>query len=220
MYDIDTDPPNYSSFYNITPYDKSPATPLYYAALCGFCDLVEHLITKHPQDMNADGGYYVRPILAALAGHHFQTASLLRRNGSDLDVRGQDGTNPLHAAAYSGDFEVVRILIEYDPADINARDGLGSTPLHWASRGHNSKDGSILRLLLEHGADINGQDRSGWTPLHWVSIKGALEVVVRLLLKHGAGVEVTDNNGRTALEFAATRGYDEIVKLLREHGAT
>jgi ankyrin repeat protein len=98
-------------------------------------------------------------------------------------------------------------------------DGLGSTPLHWASRGHDSKDGFILRLLLEHGADINGQDRSGWTTLHWVSIKGALEVVVRLLLEHGAGVEVKDNSGRTALEFAATRGHDKIVKLLQEHGA-
>jgi ankyrin repeat protein len=121
MYDIDTAPPNYSTFYNITPYRKSPATPLYYAALCGFHDLVEHLTTKHPQDVNADGGYYVRPLLAALAGHHFQTADLLRHNGSDLDVRGQDGTNPLHAAAFSGNFEVARILIEYDPADIDAR---------------------------------------------------------------------------------------------------
>ena len=39
-----------------------------YAALCGFHDLVDYLITKHPQDVNADGGYYVRPLVAALAG--------------------------------------------------------------------------------------------------------------------------------------------------------
>jgi ankyrin repeat protein len=79
----------------------------------------------------------------------------------------------LHAAAFSGNFEVVRILIEYDPGDINARDG--STPLLLASGGHNFKDGSVLRLLLEHGADINVQNQIGLTPLHWASINGALE---------------------------------------------
>ena len=68
--------------------DKSPAVPLYYAALCGFHDLVEHLIAMHPQEVNADGGYYVRPLVAALAGEHFQTAELLRHNGADLHVWG------------------------------------------------------------------------------------------------------------------------------------
>ena len=35
---------------------KFSATPLYYAALCGFKDLVEHLIVKYPQDVNTRGG--------------------------------------------------------------------------------------------------------------------------------------------------------------------
>jgi hypothetical protein len=216
--DIDTRPNNDATFYVFAPERKSPAAPLYYAALCGFHDLVEHLITKHPQDVNADGGYYVRPLVAALAGEHFQTADLLRHNGADLDVRGWGGRNPLHAAAYSGNLEVVRILIECDPAYINARDEDGQTPLDWASTGHNFKDGSVLRLLLEHGAVINVQDRDGWTPLHTASSYGALEDV-RLLLELGADVEAKKNDGKTALQVAAEYGHDEVVKLLREHGA-
>jgi ankyrin repeat protein len=148
LYDID-DPNGDATFYEFAPSIKSPTAPLYYAALCRFHDLVEHLITKHPQDVNADGGYYVRSLVAALEGEHFQTADLLRHNGADLDVRGLEGRNPLHGAAYSGNFEVVRILIEYDPAYINARDEKWETPLDWASRGHNFKDGSVLRLLLD-----------------------------------------------------------------------
>jgi ankyrin repeat protein len=216
--DIDTKPNYGATFYHFAQFDKSPAAPLYYAALCGFQDLVEHLITKHLQDVNADGGYYVRPLVAALAGEHFQTADLLRHNGADLDVRGSYGRNPLHGAAYSGNLEVVRILIEYDPAYINARDEYGETPSFWASRGHNFKDGSVVRLLLEHGADINAQDQSGRTLLHVASYGGALEVM-RLLLEHGADVEVKGNDGMTALQEAADGGYDEVVKLLREHGA-
>jgi hypothetical protein len=225
LYDIDTYPKDNAApfhvFFSSSASDRSlvaPLTPLYYAALCGFHDLVEHLIIRHPQDVNADGGYYVRPLVAALAGEHFQTADLLRHNGADLDVRGRSGRSPLHAAAFSGNFEVVRKLIEYDPADINARDEYGWTPLLSASGGHHFKDASVLRLLLEHGADINVQGQLGQTPLYWASYNGALEVV-RLLLEHGAGVEAKDIFGQTALQYAADRGHDEIVKLLREHGA-
>jgi len=197
---------------------RSPATPLYYAALCGFHDLVGLLITKNPQHVNTNGGHYMRPLVAALAGEHFQTADLLRDNGADLHVRSHFGTNPLHAAAYSENFEVVRKLIEYCPADINARDERGSMPLHWASSVPPLKDGSVLRLLLEHGADINVQDPDGRTPLHWASRNVGLEAV-RLLLEHGANVEVKSKYGKTALEDAAEEGLDEVVKLLREHGA-
>ena len=219
LYDIDTYPNDDATFSLFTSYyGKSFAAPLYYAALCGFHNLVKHLITKHPEDVNADGGYYVRPLVAALAGEHFQTADLLRHNGADPDVRGVDGRNPLHAAAYSGNLEVVRTIIEYEPTDINARDGTGWTPLFWASPGHTFKDGSVLRFLLEHGADINAQSQSGRTPLHRASMNGALEVV-HLLLENGADVEAKDNVGETALQFAADRGHDEVVELLRGHEA-
>jgi Ankyrin repeats (3 copies) len=214
--DIDTMPKYDATFYEFVPYGKSPAAPLYYAALCGFHHLVEHLITKRPQDANTDGGYYMRPLVAALAGEHFQTADLLRHNGANPDIRGKDGINPLHAAAFSGNFEVVRILIGYDPAGINARDWFGSTPLLWASEGRYFDDDSVLRLLLEHGADIDAQDEDGWTPLYSASVRGAVEVV-RLLLEHGADVEVKDNAGKTALQEAAEEGEDEVVELLRIH---
>jgi Ankyrin repeats (3 copies)/Ankyrin repeats (many copies) len=219
LYDIDTEPNGDATPYLLAPSSKSPAAPLYYAAHCGFHDLVEHLIKKYPQDVNADGGYYVRPLVAALAGEHFETADLLRDNGADLDARGQIRTNPLHAAAHYGNLEVARVLIEYDPAAIHARDSDKSTPLHWASIGLNVKGGPVVRLLLEHGADINAQTNIGRTPLHWASKWGVLEVV-RLLLEHGADVEVKNNNGETALQEleAVGRVHDEVVKLLREHG--
>jgi hypothetical protein len=216
--DVDTHPNGDATFYWFVLDDKSPATPLYYAALCGFHDLVEHLLTKLPQDVNADGGYYLRPLVAALAGEHFQTADLLRQYGADPNVRDQCGRNPLHAAAFSGNFEVVRILIGYDSVDINTRDVYGSTPLHWALGGHNVKDGSVLRLMLEHGAGINLKNQIGRTPLHYASVDGVLEFV-RLLLKHGADVEAKDNAGKTAWQEAADRGHDEVVELLLEYGA-
>jgi hypothetical protein len=221
--DIDTMPSEDATLSTFASYPDSPAAPLYYAALCGFHDLVEHLITKHPQDVNANGGFYKRPLVAALAGEHFQTADLLYHNGANLHVQGRWKNTPLHAAAYSMNFQVVRILIEYDPAYINARDIFDYTPLLCASGGLYFKDSSIFRLLQEHGADINVQEEDGWTPLHVASRVGALEVM-RLLLEHGVDVEAKDKKGRTALQLAATGDVgvdrlDEVEKLLREHGA-
>jgi hypothetical protein len=218
LYDIDTYPNEDATFHLFVSYKRTPVAPLYYAALCGFHDLVEHLITKHPQDVNANGGHYVRPLVAALAGEHFQTADLLRHNGADLNVRGHLWRNPLHTAAVSGNFEVVRKLIEYDPACIEARDEYGQTPLLLVSYGRNSKDDSVFRILLEHGADINAKRQDGQTPLHEASHNGALEVV-RLLLEHGADVEAKGYDCKTALQFAAEKGHDKVVEFLREHGA-
>jgi ankyrin repeat protein len=229
LYDIDTKPlPGTTSLSWLPTFNKSPAAPLYYAALCGFHDLVEHLISKYAQDVNADGGYYMRPILAALGGEHFKTADLLRHNGADPHVRGL-GNTPLHSAVncvYNfGYIETVQKLIEYD-ADINAENMHGSTPLHWASRGQRFKDGSILRLLLKHGGDVNARDQKGLTSLHEASENGALEVV-RLLLEHGADVEAISVDGGTALQVVGRSAYrdvdqgrlDEITRLLVERGA-
>ena len=213
LYDIDTRPSRDTAFGIFTSF---PAAPLYYAALYGFHDLVEHLITKNPQDMDANGGYYMRPLVAALAGKHFQTADLLCHNGADLHVRGDDGTNLFHVAAYFGMFKVIRILIEYDPAHIHGSDN-GSTLLHWASISHHSEGVSVLRLLLEHGADINVRNHRGRTPLYLASSSG-MQDVVRLLLEQGADVDAKSNDGITPVQEAAKRGHTEVVKLLREYG--
>ncbi|KAF8497781.1 hypothetical protein F5888DRAFT_1803244 [Russula emetica] len=217
LWDIDTRPNGYATFYYIVPDDKSPAAPLYYAALCGFHDLVEDLITKYPHDVNAHGGHYVSPLVAALAGEHFQTADLLRRNGADPNVRGYWKITPLHSAAMFDIPEVIRKLIEYG-ADINAENEGGYTPLHCASEVRHSKDSSVVQFLLEHGAGVNVRAENGSTPLYMASYYGELESV-RLLLEHGADVEAKNIDGKTALQVAADGGHDEVVKLLREHGA-
>ena len=218
LWDIDIRPTGDATFSLFAPYGKSPAAPLYYAALCGFYNLVKHLVAEYPQDVNANGGYYVRPLVAALAGGHFQTADLLRLNGADPHGRGLFGNTPLHCAVNRGNFEVVQKLLEYD-ADTKTGNEAQATPLHWAPyHDHHFKDGSAYRLLLEHGADINARTESGHSPLHVASLNGALGVVC-LLLEHGADVEAKRDDGKTALQLAAENGKGNVVELLREHGA-
>ena len=116
---------------------------------------MERLIAKYPQHVNAIGGHYMTPAVAALAGRHFQLAQVLHRNGSSLDPRDIYQSTPLHSVACGEDLEMVQVLLACG-VDVNALDKFGCTPLAFALqvRG-NSNDPEVARLLLDHGADPN-----------------------------------------------------------------
>src|SRR6266478_1411350 len=52
LYNIDISPRTTSSYLFWLAIPSSNASPLYYAALCGFQNLVEHLVVKNPQHLN------------------------------------------------------------------------------------------------------------------------------------------------------------------------
>jgi ankyrin repeat protein len=191
--------------------------------MCGFQDLVEYLVVKYPQQVNTNGGCYVTPLVAALAGRHFQTAKLLHHSGAHMNVR-SNRFAPLISAAWYGDLEMVQVLLEYK-AEVNATIE-DWTVLHFALEGSRFSSGSfnsprlwpeVARLFLERGADVNARAIHGLTPLHEAAKGGT--VVIRVLLEHGANVGAEDDEGRTPLHIAADHGKVEIVRMLIEHGA-
>jgi ankyrin repeat protein len=222
LHDIDTRPFPKSAFhlFGYLARDWS-ATPLYYAALCGFHDLAQHLIVNHPQHVNAPGGYhYITPLVAALAGNYFQIAELLHHHRADVEVRGFAQWTPLSCASRTGNPEIVEWLLNHG-ADANARSEGSWTALHLAaSAGHPQ----VARILLEHKAEINSQSSQGRTPLHMASEWTHLDVA-ELLLGHGVDVNARDNAHLTPLHLASGKfgvlEYPslEVVCLLLEHGA-
>ena len=216
LYDIDT---HRVAFYQVW-YGSEPraSTPLYYAALCGFADLVKQLIIKNPQDVNAIGGFYWTPAVAALAGRHFELAEVLHRSGSSVKPRGRGDDTPLHCAALNGDLEMVQILLEYG-VDVDCQNMSGYTPLNSVALLGSPNAARVIRLLLQRGADPNTCTYDGSTPLHFASAFERIEIA-RVLIEHGVNVEAKNDSGMTPLDVA--RAYfarGEMMDLLLEASA-
>jgi hypothetical protein len=105
VHDIDARWPSFSP-----PLRESVGTPLYYAAICGFHDLAERLCMKHPEQVNARGGFNLFPLPAALYKRHFRVANLLCQRGAVMDVQGDYHYTPLHIASSQGQINIMRWL--------------------------------------------------------------------------------------------------------------
>ena len=197
-------------------------SPLYYASFCGFYDLAEHLITKHPEQVNASGGRNAAPLLAALYNRHFRVANLLREHGAIVDIRGDQGWNPLHLASAGGHTDLLRWLLDQG-ADINARTEFHFTPLHLAVGNMNLE---ATQMLLERNADPNVPNHRDGTPLYEVLFSSSKREVVAVdivqrLLDHGAdpNIRVSDDRQFSPLHLASKRGLLEAARLLLSYGA-
>ena len=209
LYDPDRHWGNHMS----TPHPTQPqASPLYYAALCGFRDVAEDLVDAHPQDLNSRSGTRGTPLHAALDGGHQSVAMLLMERGADTGCLDSQSRTPLHIAC-SECTGVVSVLIDRG-VDLNAGDDSRETPLHVASQWGR---GDITQLLLDHGAEADRLDDGGWTPLHVASHEGH-DKIVQLLFDHGADANRPDNGGWTPLHLASWEGHQHIVRLLFDHG--
>ncbi|KAI9432788.1 hypothetical protein H4582DRAFT_2102105 [Lactarius indigo] len=218
---FDIDKPYFRSWVRIHDVDKperswqdatlTSASPLYYAAFCGFHGLVKRLIDKHLQQLSALGGRCGTPLHATLFNGHFEVAQLLRERGADLNALNVKKVTPLHLVSQHGHLTAAKWLLDRG-ADVNFQDTYRQTPLYWAAACGNIE---VARILLEHNAEVNTRVVDGSTPLMAASLYGYTDVV-QYLLDHNADADIRDDEGNTALHFAAQFGQLEVCRTLLE----
>jgi ankyrin repeat protein len=100
-------------------------------------------------------------------------------------------------------------------ADVNAAQGDGTTPLHWAVY---KIDAELTRALLARGAKPNVINNYGSSPLA-EAVKVADARLVGMLLDAGSDANAPNQEGQTALMLAARSGSVDVAGLLVRHGA-
>lgn len=169
---------------------------------------------------------------------HKEMRNLLLKHGADLNIYYGPGKDTiLHRLANAPNYdpspqkywedycqksvELAERLID-SGADINVRDSLGRTPLHYAA---NSSNYPMIKMLTAKGADLSAADSEGRTPLvssiaigHWGSIKRELIAVGTLVaLERQTGLTPDWTNLRkTAMKAYEERNRTELVSMINQ----
>jgi len=197
-------------------------------------------------EIDAKDRNHQTPLLLAAWGGQAEMARLLLDRGADPALSDMIGWTGLHAAAFEGHLDCVRLLASPGLIELPSRNG--DRPLHWAiSRGHLE----VMRFLLEKGADSeatgarglkplplavelgqagiadflldSGKDPLGTDPvhgrtlLHRAVLRNKPDVAARLL-DTDIDPNAADGHGRTALDWAERLGYDEVERRLLAAG--
>ncbi|XP_040590957.1 E3 ubiquitin-protein ligase MIB2 isoform X5 [Mesocricetus auratus] len=153
-----------------------------------------------------------RLVVEAALGNVARALDLLRRHPEQVDTKNQ-GRTALQVAAYLGQVELVRLLLQAR-ASVDLLDDEGNTALHYAALGNQPE---ATRVLLSAGCGVDARNGTRSTALHVAVQRGFLEVV-KTLCERGCDVNLPDAHADTPLHSAisAGAGASSIVEVLTE----
>jgi len=200
---------------NIDLRNNNDQTALHKASQRGHLHIVRLLLDNNA-DPNLQDNYRSTPL--HLGAHHMspEAVQLFLEHDADIALRNDKGRTALHQASQRGHFDIIRLILDNNGANVDARDDDGSTPLLLAVSEAEALSGA--ELLLDHGADIEKQNNNGQTALHLVSQRGRLDFM-QLLLDRGAIVDALDINGFTPLHLAIAKMDRFAAELLLKYRA-
>ena len=179
-------------------------TPLHEALFTGHDDAARLLI-KRGADVKAVDPYGATTVILAARLCQAELVRELLDDGVDPNARSSSGASALvWALLRDDDLHVAKLLISRG-ADVNVKDAMGHSLLHWVCA-----FGSVRAAdyLIERGVASNGVDQEGITPLHVAAWRGRPELA-RLLVAAGADPNASTTEGETPLDWARSNQNSE-----------
>merc|ERR1712126_398688 len=156
--------------------------------------------------------------LATLHGTKETVQRLLQVPGIDVDATSNFTSNPVFNAAYAGNLDILKLLVDAGAA-LNIKGGQTgqkTTPLIASVISKSTP--TVEYLLNTKRVNVNSKDETGWSALGIASRYGPSDIV-RLLIRFGADVNKENTDGDTPLTYAAVFGNIEAVEELLKAGA-
>lgn len=128
--------------------------------------MVDYLIANSA-DVTAEGGLFRFPINAAAFQGTPTLISRLVNYGATIDVMDHMGGATIHVAVFHG-IKNFQTIVDWG-GDINRRDEIGRTAVHWASQTGRSQVVDMVMPSTAESQFVNVPDIDGWTPLCWAA---------------------------------------------------
>jgi ankyrin repeat protein len=118
----------------------------------------------------------------------------------------------MHMAARMNNVQCMQLLVSHG-ADVNARDSIQATPLHYCCSKNSSLEAVLF--LLNSGADVNAKDNYETFAL-LLAMKNYQLEIMKMLIMNKADLHLKASKGDTCLHIAARNGYLRRTKFLVE----
>ncbi len=168
--------------------------------------VVRELLEKYPSIVSANASWTETAVQAATQTGQVEIVNLLIDHGAEYDIC---------TAAMLGHVDCMDDFLAENPGLVHAR-GAHGIPLMYFPVIHAHQ--TVAEYLQQHGADLNAASPDGLTPLH-AAVMFSQPSMAEWLLEHGADPNPRFD-GQTPLAIAAEKILDELVRVLRLHGAT
>jgi ankyrin repeat protein len=221
--------------------DVGSFTALWYAGFRGDRQIYDYLLPLTSPQFHTDASEQlnleiikqkrrenkpVEDFVSAASNGDIKTLLTLIEGGVDINAFNSEGATALCSAILAKQIEVMKLLLD-SGANIDLPNEDGMTPLacatnplyysRWKGCHINNLENILMHMidfLIKSGADPN---KSGRVIVDVVS-SGNLEAL-QLLINAGVDVNSQDILGTKVLTFAKQTATQEIIQLLRDHGA-
>ncbi|XP_074233807.1 E3 ubiquitin-protein ligase MIB2 isoform X5 [Camelus bactrianus] len=153
-----------------------------------------------------------RLVVEVALGNVARALDLLRRHPEQVDTKNQ-GRTALQVAAYLGQVELVRLLLQAR-AGVDLADDEGNTALHYAALG------AVKRILARARQLVDAQKEDGFTALHLAALNNHWEVAQVLIREGRCDVNVRNRKLQSPLHLAVQQAHVGLVPLLVDAGCS
>ncbi|KAG9293777.1 hypothetical protein G9A89_019114 [Geosiphon pyriformis] len=195
---------------NLRDYDGK--TPLMVAACENCPDVLAFLVENRSVNLDLQDNEGESALYQAASNGSLQAVDILIAAGAYIECGNKENITPLIIAAFKGNADICRTLIDQGGANVNQQDNSNKTALILAAYEDHI---ATVEVLLARGAKINMTDQYGWTALMLAAYTNRY-YVCRTLLVHNANKDIATSNGKTASILARDAGYFDLADMIEQ----
>lgn len=196
---------------NIDLQDSEGNTPLHIALLNDSNLSKIQYIISFMDDVNTRNRDGNSALFITILKNRQKVGEMLLSKNADIFSTNINNNSPLRLALKHGG-SIQDWLITSNT--INASDGSGNTPLHYAAEWQ-YKD--AISSLLSKGANVNAKNANGEIPL-FSAVKTNNPEIIKLIIDGGSSVNTRDNLGSTLLHMAVRWDAQKSIETLIDQG--